>query len=74
MVDQIIQPILCCIGHTVAGNAAHFALHKALASSGLDGCVISTDVAPEDFSAALAGIKVMRFSGWPCFHPIAPVA
>ncbi len=69
MVDQIIQPILCCIGHTVAGNAAHFALHKALANSGLDGCVISTDVAPDDFSAALAGIKVMRFSGLAVLPP-----
>ena len=67
--DQIIQPILCCIGHTVAGNAAHFALHRALASSGLDGCVISSDVSPQDFATAMAGIKVMRFSGLAVLPP-----
>lgn len=58
-----MQPILCCLGERVAGKPAQFLWERAIAANELDWRAITIELAANDLSVALAGMKVMRFMG-----------
>ncbi len=61
--DHLVQPIIACLGFPIAGNPTQFVLERAIRSLGLDMCVITAGVRPENFVQAVQGAKAMRFAG-----------
>jgi hypothetical protein len=62
MTDSKIQPILCCVGDSVAGRPTQFLMERAFAAAHCDWRVITVEVATRDFATALAGMQAMRFA------------
>ncbi len=60
--ESKIQPILCCVGDSVAGEATQFLMERALAASHCDWRVITVEVPVEKFATALEGMYAMRFT------------
>jgi len=63
MDDSPIQTALCVIGHPIGGNPTQFVVARVLASFALDWQFLSFDVAPDDITAAIAGIDSLGFCG-----------
>ncbi|MEM9825680.1 MAG: hypothetical protein AAF958_03785 [Planctomycetota bacterium] len=61
--DGSTEPMVCFIGHPIAGNPSQLAMERALRSVGLDWRVLSLDVAPADIVAAVEGLRVCGFRG-----------
>lgn len=59
--DRTTQPILCCIGESLAGNATQYVMERMMQSLNLDWRVLSVEVEPSDFSTAMAGMRAMKF-------------
>lgn len=62
-VSSVAQPIICCIGTSVAGRPTQFLIERTVVNLGLDWRAISVEVTPENFPAACTGILAMRFQG-----------
>ena len=58
-----VQPILVLLGQHVAGNPTQFMMEKAFARHEIDWRYLSLEVAPEDLSDAIRGLKAMGFRG-----------
>ncbi len=61
--NSVAQPIICCIGESVAGQPTQFLVERAAASCETDWRAISVEVPPEKFEAACNGMLAMRFQG-----------
>lgn len=61
-VETTTQPILCCMGVTVAGLPTQFLMERAFTAQGLDWRAISVEVANEKFETAIEGITAMKFA------------
>ncbi len=59
--ESTTQPILCCIGVSVAGCPTQYLMERAFAARGLDWRAISVEVAPELLTIALDGMAAMNF-------------
>lgn len=59
--DSKTQPILCCIGESVAGKPTQFVMERAFSASGLDWRALTVEVDSASMQAALRGIKAMKF-------------
>ncbi len=59
--ESTTQPILCCLGETVAGCPTQFLMERAFGARGLDWRAISVEVPPDQFSVAIDGMAVMNF-------------
>lgn len=59
--ESTTQPILCCIGASVAGCPTQYLMERAFAARGLDWRAISVEVAPELLTIALDGMAAMNF-------------
>lgn len=68
------QPILCCVGQAVAGNATQYVMDRMLQAQNVDWRVITVEVQPEDLSRAIAGIRAMKFKAVRFFEPYQRVA
>lgn len=55
------QPILCCVGETVAGKPTQFIMERLFQSLGFDWRAITVEVAASDLEAAISGIRAMQF-------------
>lgn len=55
------QPILCCIGQSVATSPTQFLMERAIAATQLDWRAITVEVALQDLPAAVAGMTAMKF-------------
>ncbi len=55
------QPILCCVGQSVAGCPTQFLMERALASAEVDWRVITVEVAADKLGSAMAGMLAMKF-------------
>lgn len=55
------QPILCCVGETVAGKPTQFIMERLFQSMGFDWRAITVEVAANELQAAISGIRAMRF-------------
>lgn len=60
--DSATQPILCCIGPSVAGVPTQFMMECAFEEQGLDWKTITVEVAENEFDIALSGMHAMNFS------------
>lgn len=60
--EPTTQPILCCVGESVAGNPTQFVMERMFTAAELDWRVVTVDVKQADFSDAIAGIRAMKFS------------
>lgn len=67
--DRTTQPVLCCLGESVAGNPTQFMMERAFASQGLDWRALTVEVAQPDLEAAIAGIRAMHFMAVRIFSP-----
>ncbi len=68
------QPILCCLGDSVAGAPTQFVMERCLAAQGLDWRAFTVEIAAEDFDTVLSGIQAMKFQAlrfFPSFQPAA---
>jgi shikimate dehydrogenase len=61
--DSALQEIVCCMGQPVAGNPTQFMMEKAFAVAGLDWRYLTLEVAPDQLSDAIRGMRAMRFRG-----------
>lgn len=60
---SVAQPIVCCIGASVAGQATQFLFERTLVSQGSDWRAISVEVSADRLSTACEGMLAMRFRG-----------
>jgi shikimate dehydrogenase len=60
---QSIQEIVCVFGHPVAGNPTQYVMEKAFARAGLDWRYLTLEVAPDDLSDAIRGLRALGFRG-----------
>ncbi len=61
--DRTTEPVIAVLGNPIAGNAAQFALQRALSSMQLDWRVLSFNVLPANLSVALDGLQVLGVEG-----------
>jgi hypothetical protein len=69
--ESTTQPILCCIGESVAGLPTQFMLERAFSQTGLDWRVITVEIGPGNFPTAMAGMEAMRFSALRFFPTVS---
>lgn len=62
-VHSVAQPIVCCIGTSVAGQATQFLFERTLVSQGSDWRAISVEVPADRFKTACEGMLAMHFQG-----------
>lgn len=63
MAAASLQEIVCCLGQPVAGNPTQFMMERAFAAAGLDWRYLTLEVAPENLTEAIRGIKALGFKG-----------
>ena len=63
MANSSLQDIICCIGHPVSANPTQYVIERALTATALDFRCLTLDVPPDQFPAAVAGVKAMGFCG-----------
>lgn len=68
--ETTTQPILCCLGESVAGQPTQFLMERAFTARGLDWRALSVEVPPELLNAALEGMFAMRFSALRVFSTL----
>ena len=68
--DSKTQPILCCIGESVAAQPTQFLMERAFASQALDWRALTVEVAAEEFSDAVRGTWAMHFHALRLFAPL----
>ncbi len=61
VMENTIQPILCCVGAEVAGEPTQFLMERAFGSAHFDWRVITVEVSVEQLPRAWEGMNVMRF-------------
>ena len=61
VMENTIQPILCCVGAEVAGEPTQFLMERACSAAHLDWRVITVEVAVDELQHAWQGMSVMRF-------------
>jgi hypothetical protein len=57
------QPVICCVGESVAGQPTQFMIERAVSTLGLDWRALSVEVQPENFESACSGMLAMNFKG-----------
>lgn len=67
--ERTTQPILCCLGKSVAGCPTQFVMERAFAALELDWIAMTVEVDSADFAAAAAGIHAMQFQAARFFPP-----
>jgi len=72
--ESTTQPILCCIGASVAGCPTQYLMERAFAARGLDWRAISVEVAPELLTIALDGMAAMNFKALRIYPSLDPIA
>lgn len=55
------QPVLCCLGDSVAGKPTQFLMERQFAALGLDWRAMTAEVSPEDVHDALSGVRALKF-------------
>ena len=68
------QPILCCIGDSVAGKPTQFVMERAFRQLRLDWQVITVEVETNCFAAAVEGMRAMKFAAARFFTPFDSLA
>lgn len=61
VMENTIQPILCCVGAEVAGEPTQFLMERACVASHLDWRVLTVEVSEDELLRAWQGMSVMRF-------------
>lgn len=61
--DELVQPIVGCLGFPVAGNATQYVAERALKAIGSDWRVVTSLVQPALLEDAIRGARAMRFGG-----------
>lgn len=61
--DELVQPIVGCLGFPVAGNATQFVADRVLRAVGSDWRVVTSLVQPALLEEAIRGARAMRFAG-----------
>ncbi len=72
--ESKIQPILCCVGAAVAGRPTQFLMERAFDAALCDWRVITVEVQPDNFQAALDGMQAMAFTALRFFPELQPLA
>lgn len=72
--ESKIQPILCCVGAAVAGRPTQFLMERAFEAARCDWRVITVEVQPENFQAALDGMQAMAFTALRFFPELQTLA
>ncbi len=72
--ESKIQPILCCIGESVAGRPTQFLMERAFAARHSDWRVITVEIDPEELQTALDGMRAMRFKALRIFPEFQELA
>lgn len=72
--ESTTQPILCCIGASVAGCPTQFLMERAFTARGLDWRAISVEVPPELLTIALDGMAAMNFKALRIYPSLAQIA
>lgn len=67
--DRVLQPHVCCLGNPVAGNPTQFVMSKAAKYCGLDWQFFTSQVATEDFDAAMRGVQALGLQGVAILDP-----
>jgi shikimate dehydrogenase len=64
MSSPLLQDVICCLGHPVAGNPTQYMMEQAFAAAGLeDWKYLTCEVPPEKLADAMAGIRALGFKG-----------
>lgn len=72
--ESTTQPIICCLGQSVAGQPTQFLLDRAFAALRLQWQALSVEVRPEKFSLVCEAMLEMGFRGLRFYEAIASVA
>jgi hypothetical protein len=72
--ESTTQPILCCIGASVAGCPTQYVMERAFAACGLDWRAISVEVAPDLLTIALDGMAAMNFKALRIYPSLDQIA
>ncbi|MEZ6134862.1 MAG: hypothetical protein R3C53_08135 [Pirellulaceae bacterium] len=72
--DTPTQPILCCLGETVAGCPTQFLMERAFGALGLDWRAITVEVEGNQFEVAAQGMAAMHFRALRLFPSLEEIA
>jgi hypothetical protein len=73
-IHSVAQPIVCCLGTSVAGQPTQFLFERAMADAGADWRAISVEVAPQALQVACDGMLAMHFQGIRLFGELQTLA
>lgn len=63
VVPSLAQPVICCVGRSVAGQPTQFLIERLTANQQLDWKALSVEVSPEQLETASNGMLAMGFKG-----------
>ncbi len=62
-VSSVAQPIICCVGRSIAGQPTQFLIERLTANLRLDWKALSAEVQPEKLETASNGMLALGFKG-----------
>lgn len=72
--ESTTQPILCCIGSTVAGRPTQFLMERAINAQRLDWRALTVEVPEQKFAVAVDGMTAMNFKALRIFPSLGAAA